>query len=225
MATSLDKSKQMDWAGLAGKIKDIDASGGITAATLDVTTPSVGGTAITSTAAELNKLDDSVTVFSRGAGVDTAESYATGYLRNGTLVTTNIVVDISTLVGSTTDLDIIGESAAASCHFGQITTAKCGTLIGGSVTCLELPAGGVTDIDFYSSTVSTGTENVIITDAALGTETALVTAGGVWTSGAVKGMTALPTANDYLYIVNGAAGVPGTFTAGKFLITLYGYVA
>jgi hypothetical protein len=37
-------------------------------------------------------------------------------------------------------------------------------------------------------------------------------------------MTALPTANDYLYVVNGeAAG--GTFTAGKFLIELYGYVA
>jgi hypothetical protein len=37
-------------------------------------------------------------------------------------------------------------------------------------------------------------------------------------------MTGLPTANDYLYIVNGeAAG--GTFTAGKFLIEFYGYAA
>jgi hypothetical protein len=225
MATSLDKSKQMDWAGLALKVKDIDASGGITASTADITTPSIGGTAITSTAAELNKLDDSVTVLTRGAGVDTAETYAVGYFRNGTLVQTNILVDLSVLVGSTTDLDIIGESAAASCHWGQITTAKCGTLIGGRVTCLEVPAGGVTDIDFYSSDVSTGTENVVITDAALGTETALVTSGGVWTSGATKGMTSLPTANDYLYIVNGAGGVPGTFTAGKFLITLFGYVA
>jgi hypothetical protein len=34
-------------------------------------------------------------------------------------------------------------------------------------------------------------------------------------------MTALPTANDYLYIVNGAAS-GGTFTAGKFEIVLFG---
>ena len=215
MATSLDKSKQMDFAGLALKTKDVDLSGSLSLA---------DGTAITVTGAEINKLDDSLAtnILARGAGVDTAESYATGIFRNGNIVTTRIVVDISVLVGSTTDLDIIGESAAADCHWGQITTAKSGTLIGGSVTCLEVPAGGVTDIDFYSATVSTGTEDALIT--AL-TETALVTSGGAWTSGAAKGMTLLPTANDYLYIVNGAGGVPGTFTAGKFLIELYGYVA
>ena len=221
MATSLDKSRQMDMAGLALKVKDVDLSGA-----LDVT----GNAAITGNATVTGNL--SVTgnvinlsgVLTRGAGVDTAESYAVSITRSGTLITTRIVVDISTLIGSATDLDIIGESAAASCHWGQVTTAKCGALIGGSVTCLEVPAGGATDLDFYSSTVGTGTQDVIITDAALGTETALVTSGGAWTSGATKGMTALPTADDYLYIVNGAAS-GGTFTAGKFLITLYGYSA
>lgn len=182
-----------------------------------------GGTAITATGAELNYLDQSLATntLTRGAGVDTAESYAAGIFRSGGLIHTRIVVDISTLVGSATDLDIIGESAAASCHWGQYTVAKMGTLIGGQVTCLEVPVGGSDDIDFYSSTVSTGTQDVIITDAALGTETALVTAGGAWTSGAVKGMTSLPTANDYLYIINGAAS-GGTFTAGKFLIEFFG---
>lgn len=204
-----------------GASKEIATITTATITNLTTTTLTIGATAVTSTAAELNKLDDSVTILTRGAGVDTAESYAVGYFRNGSLVTTRIVVDISTLIGSATDLDIIGESAAASCHWGQITTANCGTLIGGSVTCLEVPAGGTADLDFYSSTVSTGTQDVIITDAALGTETALVTSGGAWTSGATKGMTALPTANDYLYIVNGAAS-GGTFSAGKFLITLYG---
>jgi hypothetical protein len=178
---------------------------------------------LTSNVTELNRLDDSLATnsLSRGTGVDTAESYAAGISRAGTLITTEIVVDLSTLIGSATDLDIIGESAAANCNWGQITTAKCGTLIGGKVECLELPAGGADDIDFYSSNVATGTQDVIITDAALGTETALVTSGGAWASGTVKGMTGLPTANDYIYIVNGeAAG--GTYTAGKFRITLYG---
>ena len=191
------------------------------AAATIVTTTDTTGTAITSTVAELNKLDDSLStnLLTRGAGVDTAETYAVGIFRNGSLVLTRIVVDLSVLVGSTTDLDIIGESAAADCHWGQVTVAKNGTLVGGKVTCLEVPAGGVTDIDFYSATVSTGTENALVTDL---TETALVTSGGVWTSGAAKGMTLLPPANDYLYIVNGAGGVPGTFSAGKFLIELYG---
>jgi hypothetical protein len=221
MATTLDKSHQMDFENLAIKAKDVDASG-----TVDATTLKIGTVTVTATAAELNKLDDSLAtaILTRGAGVDTAESYATGILRNGNIITTRIVVDISTLIGSATDLDVIGESAAADCHWGQITTAKSGTLIGGRVTCLEVPAGGTADLDFYSSNVSTGTQDVIITDAALGTETALVTSGGAWTSGASKGMTSLPTANDYLYITNGAAS-GGTFSAGKFLIELFGYIA
>jgi hypothetical protein len=158
---------------------------------------------------------------SAGAGVAGADAYATSVERVGSLIHTKIVVDIDDLVGSATDLDIIGDSAAASCHFGQITAAVNGTIIAGQVTCLELPAGGADDLDFYSASVGTGTQDVIITHADLGTETALVTSGAAWASGTVKGMTGLPAAGDYLYIVNGeAAG--GTFSAGKFLIEFFG---
>lgn len=228
MATSLPTSSRMDFNDLALEAQDLDLTGNLSVAGTQSFTGglTLGGTAVTATGAEINKLDDSVVAASqpRGAGVDTAESYAVSIHRAGSLVTTQIVVDLTTLIGSATDLDIIGESAAASCNWGQITTAKNGAIIGGKVTCLELPAGGADDIDFYSSTVSTGTQDVIITDAALGTETALVTSGGAWASGTTKGMTGLPTANDYLYIVNGeAAG--GTYTAGKFLIELYGFIA
>lgn len=168
---------------------------------------------------------DAVGAMTAGAGVSAAESYSSGVFQSGDLIHTRIAVDLTGLVGSTTDLDIIGNTGAASANFGQITTARNGTIIGGQVTCLEVPAGGADDLDFYSASVGTGTENVAITDAALGTETALVTSGAAWASGTVKGMTGLPTANDYLYIVNGEAGVPGTFSAGKFLIELYGAAA
>jgi len=169
--------------------------------------------------AELNKLDDSALVMTKGSGVAAAETYASGVFLNGTLIITRIVVDLTGEVGSTTDLDIIGDTTAANAHFGQVTAALNGTIVGGKVTCLEVPAGGVTDIDFYSATVGTGTEDTAVTDL---TETVLVTSGGVWTAGASKGMTGVPPANDYLYIANGAGGVPGTFSAGKFLIELYG---
>lgn len=187
----------------------------------DLATVGLVAAGINATAAELNKLDDSAVDMVAGAGIAGIESYGGGVFKNGTLITTRIVVDLTDLVGSGTDLDIIGDSAAASANFGQITAALNGTIIGGLVTCLEVPAGGADDIDFYSASVGTGTQDVAITDAALGTEVALVTSGAAWTSGATKGMTGLPAANDYLYIVNGeAAG--GTFTAGKFLIELYG---
>ena len=95
-------------------------------------------------------------------------------------------------------------------------------MVGGRITCLEVPAGGATDIDFYSATEATGAQDALVT--AL-TETALVTSGGAWSSGTTKGMTAVPAANEYLYITNGAGAAGGTFTAGKFLIELYGYAA
>jgi hypothetical protein len=180
--------------------------------------------ALTATLAELNYLDAdaAANVVTRGAGVDGSEGYLGSITRNGALIVTQIYANIDDLVGSATDLDIIGESGVAGCHWGQITTAKSGTIIGGQVTCLEVPTGGTADIDFYSSDVATGTQDVIITDAALGTETALVTSGGAWVlSAPTKAMSGLPTANDYIYIVNGAAS-GGTFTAGKFLIELFG---
>lgn len=189
--------------------------------------PGVSLSALTATAAELNFLDADLASnkLTQGTGVDGAEGYHASIARAGGLVITRIYANIDDLVGSATDLDIIGESGIANCHWGQITTAKSGTIFGGQVTCLEVPTGGSADIDFYSSDVATGTQDVIITDAALGTETALVTAGGAWTAAApVKSMTGLPAANDYIYIVNGAAS-GGTFTAGKFLIELFGIAA
>lgn len=210
--TALKIENQWDFRGLAFLMQDLVLSGVMY----------LGGTALSSTAAELNKLDDdlSTNLLTRGAGVDTAESYAVGIMRNGTLVTTRIVLDMTGMVGSATDLDIIGEAGGAtSCHWGQITTAKSGTMIGGFVTCLEVPAGGTADIDFYSAAESTGAQDVIVTNLD---EVALITSGGAWTSGATKGMTLLPRANDYLYLTNGAAA-GGTFSAGKFLITLFGY--
>ncbi len=179
---------------------------------------------LTATAAELNKLDDSLAtvLMSRGSGTSAAESYGGGAFLNGGLIHTKIFVDLTGLVGSATDLDIIGNaSQAASAHLGQFTAAKNGTFVGGMITCLEVPAGGADDIDFYSASVGTGPQDTIITDAALGTETALVTSGGAWTAALTKVMTGLPTANDYLYAVNGEA-VGGTFSAGKFLIELFG---
>lgn len=159
-------------------------------------------------------------LLTKGSGVSAMETYLAGIERIGGIVKTEVVIDLTGLVASTTDLDIIGNTGgAANAHIGQITAALNGSIVAGRITCLEVPAGGPDDVDFYSATVGTGAQDGGI--AAL-TETALVTSGGAWASGTVKGMTGLPPANDYLYLVNGEAGVPGTYTAGKFLIEFWG---
>lgn len=184
---------------------------------------SVVNTALNSNLTLEKGVTPAVTTLSKGSGVSSAETYAVGVNKNGTLVTTRIVVDLTGLVGSATDVDIIGNTGgAANCHWGQITTALNGAMVGGRVTCLEVPAGGATDIDFYSATEATGAQDALVTGL---TETALVTSGGAWTSGLSKGMTAVPAANEYLYITNGAGAAGGTFSAGKFLIELFGYAA
>lgn len=141
-----------------------------------------------------------------------------GVRKTGTLKKTEILIDLTDAKSVATDLDIIGVSGAS--HIGQITAALNGTILMGTMTCLEVPVGGAVDIDFYSADEATGAYDADVT--ALTAETALVTAGGNWTLGLVKPLTGIPAANQYLYLTSGAA-TAGTYTAGKLLIELYGY--
>lgn len=154
-----------------------------------------------------------------GAGIASADNFASGVQRFGSLYKTTIVIDIDGLDSSTTLNDIIGGTGLASCHLGQITAAANGTIFAGQVECIEAPTGGDADIDLYSAVESTGTENALIT--AL-TETALLAAGSTWTAGEVHTLTAYPAANEYLYLTVGAGGTAATYTAGILKIELWG---
>lgn len=170
-------------------------------------------------------LDLTSQVLATGAGVGvtagTGTVYKTSVEKVGGLIKTSIYIDLTGLASSTTDLDIIGV-AGGPAHIGQITAAQNGTIEAIRMTCLELPAGGADDIDLYAATEGTGEF-----DAGIGTlvETAIITAGGAWANGTVKGSTAVPAANQYLYLTGGEAGTAATYTAGKFLIELFGYAA
>ncbi len=159
-----------------------------------------------------------------GAGItDAADARAKwGVQRIGDIIRTSLIIDLTGLKSATTDLDIIGEAVTGDdASLGQIKAIENGTILAGRMTCLELPAS-LTDIDLYSATVSTGEHEVGIATLV---ETALVTAGGAWVNGMTKGFTVVPAADEYLYLVNGAADTADDFTAGKFLIELFGYDA
>ena len=96
---------------------------------------------------------ESLTNGAPGAGISggTGTVFKSSVQRVGDIVKTSILIDLTGLSSSTTDLDIIGQGTDPA-YLGQITAAKNGTILSGRMTCLEAPAGGVADIDLYSAT-------------------------------------------------------------------------
>ena len=157
-----------------------------------------------------------------GTGITTGTGtiYKTAVQRVGGIITTKILIDLTGL-RSTGSGDIIGVNGTALvCHIGQITAAQNGTILTGSMECFEAPAGGDPDINVHSATEGTGVEDGAIGDL---TETLLVNAGDA-TTGSKVYFTAVPAADQFLYLTTGAA-TDADYTAGKLFIELMGYAA
>jgi len=157
-----------------------------------------------------------------GAGITSGSGviYRSSVVREGGIITTQILLDLAGLSSATSVLDIIGVGVSAA-HLGRLNTAKNGIILGGQMTCLEAPLS-LTDIDLFSAVEATG---VFEDNESTLTATALVTSGAAWTLGRTLALSAVPAANEYLYLVNGVADTADPFTAGKFLIELTGYDA
>ena len=157
-----------------------------------------------------------------GTGITggTGTIYRSSVMRQGGIITTRILIDLTGL-RSTASGDIIGVNGTSNvCHIGQITAAENGTIIAGSMECFEAPAGGDPDINVHSATEGTGVEDGAISDL---TETLLVNAGDA-TLGSKVYFTGVPAADEFLYLTLGAT-TDADYTAGKLLIELIGYEA
>jgi len=139
----------------------------------------------------------------------------------GGLYKTEILLDVTGLNDGDTAGDVIGKDGdTANCHIGQITAAVNGTIIAGRVHCLEVPAGGDVDIDIWGS----------VDEATLAQDTAISAATGEeqlidhgdWAANEIDELSALPDADGYLYLATGAQGTDQDYTAGIFLIELWG---
>lgn len=146
----------------------------------------------------------------------TVGSVTSAIHQTGDIIKTTMVIDLTGAKSVATDLDIIGDTGA--CHFGQITSAVNGVIFKGQVSCAIVPTTGADDIDLYSAAEATGAYDAAVTDL---TEKALMTAGGAHAIGTVKPFTALPAADEYLYLVSGEA-VAGTYDAGTLVIEMWG---
>ena len=159
-----------------------------------------------------------------GTGITTGTGtlYKASVVTIGNIIYTDILVDVSGLSSEAAG-DIIGKASTANSHIGQITAAVNGTIFGGSVTCLEVPANGDPDIDLYYADEATGTEGAAVSGLSNQVQ---VTNNGDHTVGRVTPFlnTVFPAADKYLYLVDGG-GTNAVYNAGRLLIRMYGYAA
>ena len=164
--------------------------------------------------------------FTPGTGISTGTGtlFSGNVTVAGDLIKTEIFIDLTGLNSSAAG-DIIGKQSTANCHLGQITAALNGTIVAGTFQSLETPTGGEPDIDLFSASESTGTEDAAVSGL---TETKLLDLGADLASGNLGtpfALSAFPAADEFLYLVASGGGTDDTYTAGKLLITLYGQPA
>tara|TARA_R100000781_G_scaffold109278_1_gene74164 strand:- start:23 stop:649 length:627 start_codon:yes stop_codon:yes gene_type:complete len=172
--------------------------------------------------AGFSSLDANTLATEAGTGITTGSGtiFRSSVMRSGGIITTRILIDLTGL-RSTAGGDIIGvDGTSLVCHIGQITAARNGTILTGSMECFEAPSGGDPDINIHSATEGTGVEDGAISSL---TETLLVNAGDA-TLGSKVYFTAVPAADEYLYLTCGTT-TDADFTAGKLFIELMGYEA
>jgi hypothetical protein len=185
----------------------------------------IGDTQQTATTAEVNAVADvsaQAAVMVKGSGVSSAYLVTNTVARVGDLITVTMLLDISLLKSGGTANDIIGNDAAANCHFGQLP-ASIDSIYGGRMTCLVAPTIGDTDIDLYSAGDATGVQDEPIT-GLVGDQK--LTNHGVWSVGDVSILDQglLPAGTEYIYLAGGA-GTSGVYTNGVFMIELWGIPA
>ena len=136
---------------------------------------------------------------------------------NVNIVKSTIMIDLTGLRDGGTAGDIISKDGDGVAFIAQVTAANQGVVFGVTMTCVETPAGGGTDIDLYSATEGTGVNDTAIGDL---TETQIINAGAASAGTVVAGGDI--AADQYLYLVGQGTG-HAAYTAGRFLIEITGY--
>lgn len=224
MPDSKDKGQLDKMSQVTATASELNIMDGVIATTAELNLNS----GLTATAAEMNQLDASVNtaLMTAGAGVTVGVGTIVKYgiFNSGGIVTTRILIDITGLQSGGAANDIFGDpvGAGAASHFGQITTAINGVIWGGDFRCFETPVGCNVDIDVNAATVSSGAQDADVT--GLTGYAQLLNGGNQAAFAATQPLTALPAANSYLYLSAGTT-TDAIATAGRFLLTLHGYIA
>ena len=156
---------------------------------------------------------------SHGAGaIGTALAPATSRrTENGTIIT-EIKIDLTGLASKNTADDIIGLSAGGAAYIGRNVVASNGIIYRVEMACIETPAGGDDDINLVAGSAADDAYDGAVTGAAVLLNCGNHTAG-------MQVVSDIPhiTANYYLYLTAGTGDLAAAYTAGMFVIRLYGH--
>ena len=138
------------------------------------------------------------------------------YTLNGTIIT-EIKIDLQGLTSKNTANDVIGLAAGGIAYIGQNVVATNGGIYKMELVCLETPAGGDNDVN-----VVVNTSGTLEYDGAGGT-TYGVNGGDAVAGQVVANLVQGLTANHYFYLTAGTGDTAAAYTAGQFIVRLYGH--
>lgn len=193
---------------ISGQLEDISTITNLTSTTADIGTATVDVIATDAEVAE------------HGAGaIGTAVApVTTRYIQNGAIIT-EIKVDLTGLDSSGTENDVIGLSTGGAAYLGRYVVATCGIVYRIEMSCIEIPLTGDADVILVAGSAADEAFDDTVADTA-----ALCDGTGDWTLGEtiVNNAPAALAPNYYLYLTQGATD-DNTYTAGQFIIRLYGH--
>lgn len=154
-----------------------------------------------------------------GAGaIGTAVAPSTTRRTENGIITTVIKIDLTGLDSSGTENDVIGLATGGAAYIGRNVVATNGQIFRVEMTCLEVPTGGDADVILVQGSAADEAFSDTVANTA-----PVCDGTGDWALGEtiVNNAPGL-TANYYLYLTQGATD-DATYTAGQFLIRLYGH--
>jgi hypothetical protein len=197
---------------------------GVTGPTVALGSATVAGTlAVTGVTtltgnAVLNSFTTTVEAAEHGVGaIGTAATPATyRWTENGVIIT-QIKVDLTGLASAATANDVIGLAAGGVAYIGRNVVATNGIIFKTQFSCIETPAGGDNDVN-----VVTNASAALAYDGAGGTAY-ISNSGDLLAGQTIENLVPALTANDYFYLTAGTGDTAATYTAGMYVLTLYGH--
>lgn len=153
-----------------------------------------------------------------GAGIigTSVAPTTTRTLEDGVIVT-SIKIDLTGLASVATANDAIGLAAGGVSFIGRNVVANNGVVFKTEFSCIETPVGGDLEVN-----VVTNASGIIEYDGAAGT--AYISDSGALTAGkTIQNLVPALTADHYFYLAGGAGDKAAAYTAGQFLLKLYGH--
>ena len=172
-------------------------------------------------AISIDSSGDNANGLTPGSGITAGAAYYNSWVeKNGNVIKTSILIDLTGLASSDAADDIIGDDGGvANSHIGQYTSAKMGTLFAVILEAKEAVVGGDADINLVFADEATLAENAALSS---GTNTGTVLNSGDLQAGRpVYGHSGFPAEGQYFYLSNGSA-TDAAYTGGSLLIEFYG---